>query len=222
MDFPFLASPGVHPWCGSLVIHLLTDLEERLTKCEADLKKEREEHAATREQAKVTLWERNEAQRDIEQSDMSCQSLQERLESCQTELSYQRSANVEMISARNAAWQTIDELQDMLRSKIAELEQIKQEMHVLEQKWHSISNRLSIADDEVFSNRSNMEIQAEQFKQQLVEQQTQLWDLQFQVARLKDQLSSANRRNSVFSESGDFDFDSEFPMHSHKVPYRCM
>ena len=139
---------------------------------------------------------------------MLCQKLQEQLNSCQEQVKYHRSMHADAITARNTAWSRNDDLQDILRSKAEEIGKLTRQVYVLErEKRHS----RNLVDDET----SNTEKLAEIFKQQLVEEQTKVCDLQLQLARLKDHLRSANRKYSLLSESGDF--DSGTFVEPHKV-----
>ena len=201
---------GLTSGCGDFLTHLLKDLEERLATCEADLRNEKEAHAATREAEEVTLRERSEAQRDIEEGDMVCQ-----WQELQQQVEYHRSKHADALTARNVALQARDDLLDMLRSKAEEMGKLRRRIQALEGEKR---NSWSLAGgDEAFHSQSNTKEMAEIFKQKFVEEQKKVCDLQLQLAGLKDRLRLVKRKYSLLSECGEYNCDSGTFVESYKV-----
>jgi hypothetical protein len=180
---------------------LINDFEGKIAICQAELQEEKEAHAVTRKAGEVTLKEHREALQDIEGYDKICQRLQEERDFYKKEVDHFRSMHADSITERNAALRANDDLQDILKSKGNEIRELQRKVDTLERRHRQ---SLSLIEDEQ-TTTSNTERIAQTFKQQLVQEQAKVCDLQLQIAKLQDQLRSSSRRYSYLSECGDCD-----------------
>jgi ubiquitin len=178
---------------------LLTDLEERLATCEADLKNEKQAHEATRKSAELALRDRNEALRDIETRDMDCHELKQQMEEY-------HSLYTGALLSRNAALQERDQLQDILRSKLQEVKKLQKQVQVLEKEKN---DKRALADDGITNSQSNIKKTAETFKQKYLRQKQQVCDLKLLVAKLEDQLQTVNKKCSRLTAYDHDDHDCD-------------